>query len=77
MLKLKSKVMIGDNSGATKAEVIKILRPKNGKTGVLGSLLLVAIKRNIPNSKIRKGTMSKAYYIRTNRKNKSYSNSLK
>ena len=69
--------MIGDNSGATKAEVIKILRPKNGKTGVLGSLLLVAIKRNIPNSKIRKGTMSKAYYIRTNRKNKSYSNSLK
>jgi len=77
MLKLKSKVIIGDNSGATKAEIIKILKPKNAKTGVLGSLLLVAIKRNIPNSKIRKGTMSKAYYIRTNVKNKNYSNSLK
>ena len=77
MLKLKSKVIIGDNSGATKGEVIKILKPKNAKTGVLGSLLLVAVKRNIANSKIRKGSMSKAYYIRTNIKGKSYSSNLK
>jgi|TARA_B110000093_G_scaffold152788_1_gene168089 ribosomal protein L14 len=77
MLKLKSKVIIGDNSGATKGEVIKILKPKNAKTGVLGSLLLVAVKRNIANSKIRKGSMSKAYYIRTNIKSKSYSSNLK
>jgi len=53
------------------------LKPKNGKTGGLGSLLLVAIKKNIANSKIRKGTISKSYCIRTNTKNKSYSNSLK
>jgi ribosomal protein L14 len=77
MLKLKSKIIIADNSGATKAEVIKILKPKNGKTGGLGSLLLVAIKKNIANSKIRKETISKSYCIRTNTKNKSYSNSLK
>lgn len=77
MLKLKSKVIIADNSGATKGEVIKILTPKNSKTGILGSLLLVAIKKNIPNSKIRKGSMSKAYYIRSNRKNKNNANSLK
>ena len=77
MLQLKSKVIISDNSGATKGEVIKVLKPKNGKVGGLGALLLVAVKRNIANSKIRKGTMSKALYIRSNRKSKGFSNNLK
>ena len=77
MLQLKSKVIISDNSGATKGEVIKVLKPKEGKIGVLGSLLLLAVKRNIPNSKIRKGTMSKALYIRSSVKTKGFSKNLK
>lgn len=77
MLQLLTGVSIADNSGATRGQVIKILRPKDGKIGKIGSLFLVAIKKNIAGSKIRKGSMSKACLIRSNIKTKGLSNSLR
>jgi large subunit ribosomal protein L14 len=77
MLQLLTGVSIADNSGATRGQVIKILRPKDGKVGKIGSLFLVAIKKNIAGSKIRKGSMSKACLIRSNIKMKGLSNSLR
>jgi|TARA_B110000967_G_C18860331_1_gene549547 large subunit ribosomal protein L14 len=77
MLQLLTRVTIADNSGATKGQLIKVLKPKNSKVAKIGSVFLVAIKRNISHSKIRKGSMSKACLIRSNIKTKSLSNSLK
>ena len=50
MVQTLSQLNVADNSGATKAKVIKILRPKNKKYGVLGDLVMVAIQKNIPHS---------------------------
>jgi|TARA_B110000977_G_C10594472_1_gene305679 large subunit ribosomal protein L14 len=77
MLQLLTVVSIADNSGATRGQVIKILRPKDGKVGKIGSLFLVSVKKNISGSKIRKGSMSKACLIRSNVKTKGLSNSLR
>jgi|TARA_B110000971_G_C20033950_1_gene513125 large subunit ribosomal protein L14 len=66
MVQTLSQLNVADNSGATKAKVIKILRPKNKKYGVLGDLVMVAIQKNIPHSKIRKGHIAKAILIRSN-----------
>jgi len=59
MLQLLTRVTIADNSGATKGQLIKVLKPKNSKVALIGSVFLVSIKRNISHSKIRKGSMSK------------------
>lgn len=45
MVQTLSQLNVADNSGATKAKVIKILRPKNKKYGVLGDLVMVAIQK--------------------------------
>ena len=66
MLQLLTNVTIGDNSGATKGSLIKVLKPKNSKVALIGSVFLVSIKRNISHSKIRKGHIAKAILIRSN-----------
>jgi len=68
MIQLLTKLNVADNSGATQAKVIKILRPKNKKYALIGDLVLVAIQKNIPHSKIRKGHIAKAILIRSNKK---------
>jgi large subunit ribosomal protein L14 len=68
MIQLLTQLNVADNSGATKAKIIKILRPKNKKYALLGDLVLVAIQKNIPYSKIRKGHIAKAIVIRSNKK---------
>jgi large subunit ribosomal protein L14 len=65
MLQLNSKVKVLDNSGATKARVIKILNKK--KIGKVGSLVLLSIVRNLRGSKIRKGSVQKGVIVRTNK----------
>jgi large subunit ribosomal protein L14 len=77
MLQLLTNVTIADNSGATKGQLIKVLKPKKNKVAKLGSVFLISIKRNISHSKIRKGSMSKACLIRSNIKTRVLSNSLK
>jgi large subunit ribosomal protein L14 len=68
MIQILTQLNVADNSGATKAKIIKILRPKNKKYALLGDLVLVAIQKNIPHSKIRKGHIAKAIVIRSNKK---------
>jgi large subunit ribosomal protein L14 len=68
MIQLLTQINVADNSGATKAKVIKILKPKNKKYAQLGDLVLVAIQKNIPHSKIGKGHIAKAILIRSNKR---------
>jgi len=60
-----TKLKIVDNSGGVWCRVIKVY--KNKKYGVLGDVCLVSITRNIAHSKFRKGNLSKAIVIRSNR----------
>lgn len=68
MLQLLSKVEIIDNSGGTRGRIIKILNKK--KYGKVGGLVLLTVTKNVPNSKIRKGTIHKAIIVRTSVKNR-------
>ena len=68
MLQLLSKVEIIDNSGGTRGRIIKILNKK--KYGKVGGLVLLSVTKNVPNSKIRKGTVHKAIVVRTSVKNR-------
>ena len=66
-----TKVKIIDNSGGIEARIIKILNKKS-KLNV-GSLVLVSILSNIPNSKVRKGQIYKALIVNDNCNNFTYS----
>ena len=68
MLQLLSKVEIIDNSGGIRGRIIKILNKK--KYGKVGGLVLLTVTKNVPNSKIRKGTVHKAIIVRTSVKNR-------
>ena len=65
MVQPGTKLKITDNSGGVSCRVIKVYKTK--KVGVLGDLVLVSITRNIAHSKLRKGNLSKAIVIRSNR----------
>ena len=66
-----TKVKIIDNSGGIQARIIKILNKKS-KLDV-GSLVLVSVLSNIPNSKVRKGQIYKALIVNDNCNNFTYS----
>jgi large subunit ribosomal protein L14 len=65
-----TKVKIIDNSGGIEARIIKILNKKSKLN--IGSLVLVSILSNIPNSKVRKGQIYKALIVNDNSVNFSY-----
>lgn len=59
-----TKVKIIDNSGAIYGRIIKILNKKSSLN--VGTIVLISILSNIPNSKIRKGQMHKALIVKDN-----------
>lgn len=67
MVQLLSKVLIIDNSGGRVGTCIKILNPKGKKIANIGDLILVSIKKNIPNSKVKRGGIYKALIVRSNK----------
>jgi large subunit ribosomal protein L14 len=66
-----TKVEIIDNSGGIEARIIKILNKKSDLD--VGTLVLVSILSNIPNSKVKKGEVYKGMIVRDNTSNFSYS----
>jgi large subunit ribosomal protein L14 len=61
MIQLLTKLNVADNSGATQAKVIKILRPKNKKYALIGDLVLVAIQKIYHTLKLEKDILLKLY----------------
>ncbi len=54
-----------DNSGAKKLMCIKVLGGSKRKYAGIGDIIVVSIKEAIPNSKVKKGDVSKAVIVRT------------
>jgi len=63
MIYVESVLQVADNSGALKAQCIKVL--KNKKFAKIGDEIVVTIKKAKPNTKIKKGEIHKAIVIRT------------
>ena len=63
MILPKTKLMVGDNSGPALVECIRIL--SGAKQGKIGDKIVLTIKRNKKNQKIKKGQVLKGIIIRT------------
>ncbi len=57
-------VKVADNSGAKEARVIKVLGGSRRKYASLGDVVVVTVKDAIPNSPVKKGTVSRAVVVR-------------
>lgn len=67
MIQAQTRLIIADNSGAKKAECIKVLGGSKRRYASLGDIIVVAIKSATPNGKIKKGAVEKAVIIRTHK----------
>ncbi len=67
MIQAQTRLIIADNSGAKKAQCIKVLGGSKRRYASLGDVIVVAIKSATPNSKIKKGAVEKAVIIRTHK----------
>ncbi len=65
MIQAQTNLTVADNSGAKKAQCIKVLGGSGRRYASVGDQIIVAIKSAIPNSKIKKGSVQKAVIVRT------------
>jgi len=56
---------VADNSGAKKVQCIKVLGGTRRRYAFLGNVIIVSIKDAIPNSNVKKGSVTKAVVVRT------------
>ncbi|MFA5747929.1 MAG: 50S ribosomal protein L14 [Candidatus Absconditabacterales bacterium] len=65
MLRNQTVVVIADNTGAKKAEIIRIIKGSNEKFAKIGDKVVVAIKEANSTSSIKKGDVSWGIIVRT------------
>jgi large subunit ribosomal protein L14 len=67
MIQAETNLVVADNSGAKKIRCIKVLGGSGRRYASLGDLIVVSVKSAIPNSAIKKGEVSRAVIVRTNK----------
>lgn len=67
MIQAQTMVNIADNSGAKKAQCIKVLGGTRRKYASLGDIIVVAIKSAAPGGKVKKGTVERAVIVRVSK----------
>jgi large subunit ribosomal protein L14 len=71
MIQQQTRVDIADNTGAKSAMCIKVLGGSTArgkftrKTADVGDLIVVAVKKALPNGDVKKGDVQKAVIVRT------------
>jgi large subunit ribosomal protein L14 len=65
MIQSESTLEIADNSGAKKVLCIKVLGGSKRKYASVGDIIKVTVKEAAPNSKVKKGTVTRAVIVRT------------
>jgi large subunit ribosomal protein L14 len=65
MIQVQTRVIVADNSGAKKAQCIRILGGTRRRYAKVGDIIIVAIKDAIPNSAVKKGSVARAVVVRT------------
>ncbi len=67
MIQSESTLEIADNSGAKKVLCIKVLGGSKRKYASVGDIIKVTVKEAAPNSKVKKGTVTRAVIVRTSK----------
>ncbi|NOT33829.1 MAG: 50S ribosomal protein L14 [Candidatus Eisenbacteria bacterium] len=65
MIQLRSMVIVADNSGAKRAQCIKVLGGHHRRYGYPGDIVVVAVKDAIPGAAVKKGDVAKAVVVRS------------
>ncbi|MCK5138578.1 MAG: 50S ribosomal protein L14 [Thermodesulfovibrionia bacterium] len=65
MIQVESVLDVADNSGAKKAQCIRILGGSYRRYARIGDIIVVSIKEALPGSNVKKGTVAKAVVVRT------------
>ncbi len=67
MIQQESKLAVADNSGAKEVLCISVLGGTKKKYASIGDQIIVSVKSAMANSDLKKGTVSKAVVVRTNK----------
>ncbi|MDH5796142.1 MAG: 50S ribosomal protein L14, partial [Anaplasmataceae bacterium] len=62
MIFVESILSVADNSGAKQVQCIRVIG--GGKVACVGSIIVVAIKKSLPKSKVKKGSVYRAVVVR-------------
>ncbi len=65
MIQHRSMLEVADNSGAKKAQCIKVLGGSQRRYAGMGDVVVVSIKEALPESNVKKGAVTKAVVVRT------------
>jgi large subunit ribosomal protein L14 len=67
MIQQESRLIVADNSGAKEVLCIRVLGGTGRRYASVGDKVVVTVKNAIPSGDIKKGTVSKAVVVRTNK----------
>src|SRR6056297_666748 len=67
MIQQESKLSVADNSGAKEVLCIRVLGGTKKRYASIGDQIIVSVKSAIPSGEVKKGTVTKAVIVRTNK----------
>ncbi len=65
MIQRESRLNVADNSGAREILVIQVMGGSKRRYGSIGDVVTGTVKKAVPNSAVKKGTIVKAVIVRT------------
>ena len=65
MIQQESRLQVADNSGAREVLVIKVLGGTSHRYANVGDIVVVTVKKAIPNGTVKKGDVCKAVIVRS------------
>lgn len=67
MIQQESRLSVADNSGAKEVLCVRVLGGTKKRYASIGDHIIVSVKSAIPSGEIKKGTVTKAVVVRTNK----------
>ena len=64
MIQMQSRMTVADNSGAQEVMCVKVLGGSHRRYARIGDVVVVSIKKALPNGKVKKGDVRKAVVVR-------------
>ena len=65
MIQMQSQLKVADNSGAKVVQCIKVLGGSKRRVAGVGDIIVVSVKKALPNSKVKKGDKARAVIVRS------------
>ena len=70
MIQQETRLNVADNTGAKQVLCIKVLGGSRKRYAKLGDVIVITVKKAIPNSNVKKGEVHKAVVVRTSKEYK-------